>query len=144
MNNVNISTQSDLRSFYQIPSADTFITHVINYLDNGNKLDIENTELLKEIEDYLNKERNLKFAVIGKVLQASDMKIKPIVWRIVIPDSNKFIQLQLTQLFHNIGHSGYNKLYQTMKSKFYWSQMFDFLKNFVGSCSICQKTKRKN
>ena len=43
--------------------------------------------------------------------------------------------------FHEIGHFGTEKLHALIKDRFYWPNMFAYLRKFVQSCHICQQTK---
>ena len=42
---------------------------------------------------------------------------------------------------HNITHLGTDKTYAILKDRFFWPNMYGFVRNFVSQCSICQQTK---
>jgi len=49
----------------------------------------------------------------------------------------------ITKAYHdNNGHIGFNELYETIHSKYYWTQMYADLSEYVCSCVECQQTKR--
>ena len=142
INNTNIRRTSGLSAFKQIQEADAFIVSIINYLNaDNNKTNID-TELETKIKDYLSQNKNLKFEIQDEILKVKNTAKKHDIWQIVIPDENNFMKLQLAQSLHNPSHSGRDTLYQQMREKFYWSNMKDYINNFVDSCLVCQKAKR--
>ena len=133
--NIVVDTKADLKSFKLIQEADVFTMTIIKYLtDKEGKLHDDYT-------DYLNV-KNQKWEVQDGMLKTYDPRVKPYRYRIVIPDANKFMQLQLTQLLHNNNHTGLAKMYTLLREKFYWSEMKKYVSDFIGSCIHCQKTKR--
>ena len=41
---------------------------------------------------------------------------------------------------HNIAHFGVDKVYATIKDRFYWPNMYAYISTFISSCETCQKT----
>ena len=140
VNNISTRNSSSLLAFKQVQAADAFIVSVIDYL-NGNEAYKLDTELENKIKNFLN-QRNLKFKVQDGILSVLNTQKKNAGYRVVIPDDNIFMKLQLTQSVHNASHCGAETLYKLLQSKFYWSAMKEYLTNFVDACTVCQKTKR--
>ncbi|HVX01066.1 MAG TPA: RNase H-like domain-containing protein, partial [Candidatus Babeliaceae bacterium] len=137
ISNINVSTKADLSAFVQIQQADPFTAEVIKHVKNP---DEENMK--PNMKEFLYSNKNLTFRVEDNVLKVLDKRTKNNTHQIVIPEADQHIQLQLTQLLHNPQHQGVDKLYKTMKQKFYWPTMKTYLQNYVDACTICQKTKR--
>ena len=141
VNNISINSSRKLLPFKQIQESDTFIMHVINYL-NGNKFSIDE-ELEGKIKDYLFSSKKLKFELHNGILKVNNIaKKNNDTYQIIIPDTNEFMKLQLAQSMHNPTHCGRDTLYKLISSKFYWTDMKNYLNNFVDSCTVCQKVKR--
>jgi hypothetical protein len=63
--------------------------------------------------------------------------------RTCIPD-RKRVRLDILHDFHNAvsaGHLGYNKTYSSISRTYYWSRMGQDIKNYIRSCSSCQRNK---
>ncbi|HVW99996.1 MAG TPA: DDE-type integrase/transposase/recombinase [Candidatus Babeliaceae bacterium] len=124
--------------FKEIQKSDIFLVSVMNYLKE-NKVNMDNEE---KIKNYLSQNNNLKFAIINELLMVrNNLKVSEI-WKIVIPDDNNFIKLQLLQVMHNPNHCGKTVLYKLIEAKFYWTKMREYVSNFVDNCEVCQKIKR--
>src|SRR6266540_469053 len=37
------------------------------------------------------------------------------------------------------GHAGVNKIFQVVQQRYYWSQMFENIRNYVKTCDDCQR-----
>ena len=57
--------------------------------------------------------------------------------RPVIPAS---LRKYVVENIHNVAHFGVDKDYATIKDRFYWPNMYAYIKMFVSSCETCQKT----
>ena len=42
----------------------------------------------------------------------------------------------------NLAHPGFQKLYETMKAKYWWPTQYTSLQEYVSTCTLCQMTKR--
>ena len=42
---------------------------------------------------------------------------------------------------HNSAHLGTDKTYAQLKERFFWPNMYGYVRNFISHCSICQQTK---
>ena len=58
--------------------------------------------------------------------------------RPVLPASLRSVEVQE---YHNIAHLGVDKTYDTIRDRFYWSNMFNYIKSFISRCETCQRTK---
>jgi len=58
--------------------------------------------------------------------------------RPVIPPSLR--KLIVTEM-HNVAHFGTDKGYQLLKDRYYWPNMYNYIKAFSKGCETCQKTK---
>jgi len=58
--------------------------------------------------------------------------------RLVVPHARRFY---LMELFHDDNHLGVSKLYDQMRSFYYWPFMKEDIKNFVGTCEGCLRGK---
>ena len=58
--------------------------------------------------------------------------------RPVVPASLR--QFIVTE-YHNISHFGVDKVYALLKQRFYWPNMFDYIRSFTAHCQVCQKSK---
>ena len=43
--------------------------------------------------------------------------------------------------YHNLGHFGTDKVYALLKERFYWPNMYQYVKTFGAGCQTCQKSK---
>ena len=58
--------------------------------------------------------------------------------RPVVPSSlRKYIVTE----YHNTAHFGTEKIYSLLKQRFYWPNMFSYIRTFVANCQVCQKSK---
>ena len=58
--------------------------------------------------------------------------------RPIVPASmRKFVVSKI----HNTTHVGTDKTYAILKDRFFWPNMYGFVRNFISQCSICQQTK---
>ena len=58
--------------------------------------------------------------------------------RPVIPPSLR--KIVVTEI-HNVAHFGTDKVYQLLKDRYYWPNMYNYIKAFSKGCETCQKTK---
>ena len=58
--------------------------------------------------------------------------------RSVVPTSH---QIQLTTLYHSLGHTGTRKVLPLLQERFYWNDMKKTVTNVVSTCERCQKSK---
>ena len=58
--------------------------------------------------------------------------------RPVVPSSlRKYIVTE----YHNTAHFGTEKIYSLLRQRFYWPNMFSYIRAFVANCHVCQKSK---
>jgi len=43
--------------------------------------------------------------------------------------------------YHQTAHFGVDKIYSLIRERFYWPNMYSYIRNFVSQCTVCQKTK---
>lgn len=63
--------------------------------------------------------------------------------RIYVPDSDT-LQLQVLHYCHDYifsGHSGYNKILASVCQDYVWPNLWDFVKDYVASCTTCKQSK---
>jgi len=66
-------------------------------------------------------------------------EIKPVIQQLCVPD---VLREELMVAYHdNNSHVGRERLYDTLKQKYYFPQMYTSVIEYVTSCDICQKTK---
>ena len=41
------------------------------------------------------------------------------------------------------GHRSRDRLFDTLKTRFYWQSMYSDIKNYVNSCELCLKIKKR-
>ncbi len=55
----------------------------------------------------------------------------------------KCMRERFVQKHHDdLSHPGFQKLYETMRTKVWWPLLYTSLQEYVATCSICQMTKR--
>ncbi len=53
-----------------------------------------------------------------------------------------FQVIPLLQVLHDsptASHAGINKIFQVVQQRYYWSQMFEDIRNYVKTCDDCQR-----
>jgi len=66
-------------------------------------------------------------------------EIKPVIQQLRVPQA---LREELLIAYHdNNAHIGRERLYDTLKQKYYFPEMYTSVIQYVSSCSICQKTK---
>ena len=58
--------------------------------------------------------------------------------RPVLPAS---LRRYLVSKFHETSHFGTEKMYALIKGRFYFPNMYAYIKSFVSTCSVCERTK---
>ena len=66
-------------------------------------------------------------------------EIKPVIQQLCIPET---LRHELLVAYHdNNGHIGRDRLYDTLKNKYYFREMYISVHEYVSTCVECQKTK---
>jgi len=66
-------------------------------------------------------------------------EVKPVIQQLCVPD---VLREDLLVAYHdNNAHIGRERLYDTLKQKYYFPQMYTSVIEYVSSCETCQKTK---
>ena len=61
--------------------------------------------------------------------------------QIVIPSSMKNTILQS---FHDdFAHAGFDRMYASIRTRYYWPTMYNDIRDYTSTCEICQKNKRQ-
>ena len=47
----------------------------------------------------------------------------------------------IVSAYHNPSHFGTEKVYSLLNKRFYWPNMFNYIRSFIQGCVTCQKTK---
>jgi len=67
-------------------------------------------------------------------------KIYPFVQQLCLP---RTLRDSIAQAYHdNNSHIGFDKLYESIRYKYFWPRMYADLFEYVNSCRACQQTKR--
>ena len=67
-------------------------------------------------------------------------KVHPVIQQLCLPQT---LRDDVTKAYHdNNGHIGFDKLYESIRSKYYWPRMYADLSGYVRSCVQCQQTKK--
>lgn len=104
--------------------ADQQLANVIESVSSSNKSMIANSPLYHSWS-------RLKFD--GRVLKFCN--------RIVVPTVSRMSLMSKVHNFH--GHEQASKLFDRLKTNYYWPKMGDDIKSFVGACDVCQRTKSR-
>ena len=66
-------------------------------------------------------------------------EVKPIIQQLCVPN---VLREELLKAYHdNNAHVGRERLYDTLKQKYYFPYMYTSVIEYVSSCHICQRTK---
>ena len=67
-------------------------------------------------------------------------KVTPVVQQLCLP---RTLRDEVIKAYHdNNGHIGFDKLYETIRCKYFWPRMYADLSDYVKRCKDCQETKR--
>jgi len=67
-------------------------------------------------------------------------RVHPVVQQLCLP---RTLRQNVLKAYHDDnGHIGFDKLYASIRAKYYWPKMYADLSDYVRSCSDCQQTKR--
>ena len=67
-------------------------------------------------------------------------QIKPVVQQLCVP---KILRQDLVDGYHaNNNHIAFDRLYATLRQRYYWPSMYSDLKQFLDGCIDCQATKK--
>ena len=119
-----IFTVIDLNSDFSIQLkqeqyADLIISNALKQVEKGEKV----------MEGRL-KRVNKQLRVENGLLTKSGRPVLP-------PSLRKYV----VEKVHSIAHFGCDKIYDVLKSRFYWPNMFRYISLFTASCETCQKCK---
>ena len=115
------------------------LSRIIQFLENGELP--QDAKLARqtvyEADEYFFKGDILyhHFSPGGKHLS----KAIPVIEQMAIPSS---LRIKVLQQFHDqLGHSGHDKTYMTIKSKYYWPNLYRHVRQYVKTCLECQQSK---
>ena len=104
----------------QLPDVDKDARRVL--------LQAENYQIVNGILYHLYFPRNERLDVI-----------KPVIQQLCVPEA---LRGELLVAYHdNNGHIGRDRLYETLKQKYYFREMYVSVHEYVSTCAECQKTK---
>jgi len=67
-------------------------------------------------------------------------KVYPVIRQLCVP---RTMRDDVTKAYYeNNADIGFDKLYESIRSKYYWPRMYADLSKYVRSCLVCQQTKR--
>jgi hypothetical protein len=116
------------------------LARIISFLEN-NELPQDGKlarQTVYEAPDYFFKDDVLYHQQIpsNKNLQ----KHKPILKQIAVPVG---LRTEILRNYHDDqGHAGGDRLYMTMREKYFWPTMYADVRQYVKTCIACQKAKR--
>ena len=113
---------------------------IIEYIESG-KLPDSDVAARKIIFD------NEQYTIIDDTLyhlytprHKNKDKVHPVVQQLCLPRTKRD---EVTKAYHDQNsHIGFDKLYESLRSKYYWPRMYADLSEYVRSCTECQQTKR--
>ena len=94
---------------------------------SATKLYIENDELIPQG----------RFRRVQKQLRIENGILTKAGRPIIPPSMRKYVVEQ----FHSISHAGVDKMYALLQQKFYWPNLYSYIKTFVSYCKVCQQCK---
>ena len=114
--------------------------HIFAYLETG-ELPDDNTVARRTVFE------SEQYTIISGTLyhlyaprQKGKDKINSVVQQLCIPST---LRDDITKAYHdNNGHIGFDKLYESIRNKYYWPRMYAELSEYVKNCSECQQAKR--
>ena len=100
-------------------SKDPLIRKAIEHIDNQHTIE---SGRLKRVQTQLRIEN-------GILTQSGRPVVPPSLIQTVVKE------------YHNTAHFEVDKIYSLLKERFYWPNMFDYIRSFISACEACQKTK---
>lgn len=111
------------------------LTRLENEVKSADKINIDSSDVLFQLFDL-----NTIKKVANNLRRMYIVITQPIEY---ITDLNK--QSELIEKFHNSplegGHAGINRLYRKLRSFYYWKNMLNDIKKYVGGCHSCRVNK---
>jgi hypothetical protein len=97
--------------------SDTIISHTKSCVENGSKI---KEGQLRRVAKQLR--------IVNGVLTKNGRPIVP-------PSMRSYVVSEM----HKIGHYGSEKLYDLLKTRFFWPKMFGYVKNYCEQCEVCEQ-----
>ena len=85
-----------------------------------------------------------KYRLLDDVLYFVNTKNGNAAVRLCVPKGYRQLLLSILHEDPSAGHVGYFRLYDAMKSRYFWPKMKSDCQNFVASCETCQRYSRRN
>ena len=125
----------------QLQREDAYLGRIITFIETGELPDEPKLarQTIYESEEYFFVEDILhhKYHPSDKYKK----KVHPVMEQLVIPEC---LKIKLLQQYHdNNGHPGFDRCYETMREKYWFKQMYTWVRNYTKSCTTCQKSKIK-
>ena len=108
----------DITTFQRLQNEDSFIQHFIKR--NGNHQFVNDKVVMKDKLVYKKDKNNMLLLVPQSLIK------------------------QILESYHDHalgGHRSRDRLYETLKKRFYWSGMYTDIKNYIKACELCLKIK---
>ena len=125
----------------QLQRQDTYLGRIIAFVETG-ELPAESKlarQTIYESEEYF-----FIDDILHHKYHPSDKhkkEVHPVMEQLVIPEC---LKIKLLQQYHdNNGHPGFDRCYETIREKYWFKQMYTWVRNYTKSCTICQKSKIK-
>ena len=115
-------------------------THIIEYLTSGALPDNDSDarRIVAESKHYTVLD-DVLFHLHRPRTKGRD-RLTPVVQQLCLP---RTLRDDVIKAYHyNNGHLGFDKLYKTVRGKYYWPLMYAELSDYVKRCTECQQTKR--
>ena len=113
---------------------------IFEYLENGSLPDDDTTsrKTVTESEHYTRLDHKLYHLHTPR--QKQKAKLQAVTQQLCLP---RTMRDAVIRAYHdNNSHTGFDKLYESIRSKYYWPRMYADLSEYVRSCTECQQTKR--
>ena len=112
---------------------------------NDNKIKEIIQEILKVKDGHVSSMKGIDdFKIIDGVLHHVNFDPDGRLWCICIPKGMREAVLQALHSSETGGHLGLYKTWCSVKSRFWWHNMFQHVRKFVEGCNICQVYSRRN
>jgi len=147
--NAKVNISADVNAITAFESSDNVsalqrdcpdLTDIIKYLEN-NDLPADDKlarKIVLQVDQFCI-ENGLLYH-LSHPRQKRVKSLNSVVKQLCLPQTlrEKFIR----HYHDHLAHPGFQKLYETMREKFYWPLMYSTLQEYVATCAECQLTKR--
>ena len=133
---------TDFTAGYDLPPLQrecTDFAHTIRYLTDGSLPDDDKLarRIVLEADHYALIDGTLYHLYTPR--SKGHDRIMPVVRQLCVP---RTLRPTLLRAYHDdLSHAGHTRLYQTLKLKYWYPEMYTHTLKYVNSCDVCQRTK---